>query len=96
MQFEWDDQKNEQNILKHDFDFEDAPEVFSGPILKVLDTRQDYGENRWVGIGFLGTQFVVIAFTRRAQIIRIISMRKATQHERHKFEESFQNQLGSN
>jgi uncharacterized DUF497 family protein len=43
--FEWDEQKNKENIRKHGLDFADAPEVFLGPLLTDLDTRKDYGEN---------------------------------------------------
>jgi hypothetical protein len=31
--FEWDDQKRELNLAKHDIDFESAIEVFYGSIL---------------------------------------------------------------
>jgi len=94
--FEWDEQKNDDNVLKHDLDFEDASEVFAGPLLTMSDTRQDYGEVRWIGIGFLEARIVVVVFTRREpDIIRVISMRKATHHEQQRFAEDFKNQLGS-
>lgn len=94
MRFEWDERKNDENIFKHDLDFEDAAEVFAGPVLKRLDTRQDYGEARWIGIGLLGVLVVVVVFTPRPpDMIRIISMRKATQYERQRFEAAFQDEL---
>jgi hypothetical protein len=55
----WD---NEANIRKHGFDFQDAWEVFQGPLLPRLDQREDYGEGRWQGIGLLGGQVVVVIF----------------------------------
>jgi uncharacterized DUF497 family protein len=92
--FEWDIQKNKLNINKHGLDFADAHEVFLGPMLTNLDTRQDYGEDRWIGIGYLRGRVVVIAFTEReGGIIRIFSMRKATNNERIRFEESVRDQL---
>ena len=46
--FEWDEAKNQINIRKHNLDFSDAPEIFTGPMLTILDTRFDYDENRWI------------------------------------------------
>lgn len=53
MQFEWDEQKRKTNIRKHGFDFRDAWKVFNSPMLVAPDDRQDYGEDRWIGIGML-------------------------------------------
>jgi len=35
--------------------------MFSLPMLTSIDSRQDYGEERWVGIGFLKGIIAVIA-----------------------------------
>ncbi len=88
MNFEWDEQKNQQNIRKHGFDFADAWKVFGGPLLPELDLRTDYGEDFWTVIGLLGDRVVVVTFTVPGnERIRIISVRKALRHERRKFEE---------
>ncbi len=95
--FEWDKEKNKENIRKHGFDFADAWEIFEAPMRTALDTREDYGENRFVGIGFLGNRIVVIVFAERGEdTIRIISLRKALKHERKKIEEAIRNGLGEN
>ncbi len=52
MNFEWDERKRELNIRKHGLDLADAPGMFALPMLNALDTRYDYGEDRWLGIGF--------------------------------------------
>ena len=95
MHFEWDEAKNELNIRKHGFDFADADRVFHGPFpfLIRIDCREDYGEDRWMGIGMLdGRVVVLIVFTEPAtNIIRIISMRKATNHERAAYEKAIKN-----
>jgi hypothetical protein len=92
--FEWDERKNAANIRKHEFDFGDAWEIFASPMLTALDTREDYGEERWIGIGFLRERIVVVVFTeRKDNTIRIISLRKALRHERIKFEEALRDQL---
>lgn len=96
MDFEWDEDKNQENIRKHGFDFGDAWEIFEAPLLEDLDTRTDYGEGRWTGIGLLGNRTVVVTFTQRGtDTIRIISLRKALKHERKKFEEAVNYKLGS-
>jgi len=92
MLFEWDKDKNRANIQKHKIDFADIPAIFSGPMVVELDEREDYGEERWIGIGFLRDIVVVVVFTERRQdTIRIISARKAGKHERKRYEQALTN-----
>ena len=90
MRFEWDEQKRKTNIRRHGFDFADAKQVFAGPMLVRLDIRQDYGEDRWIGIGLTHGRVVVVVYTEQnnGETIRIISLRKALKHERKRFEEA--------
>ncbi|CAN5480635.1 hypothetical protein BH18ACI3_BH18ACI3_18410 [soil metagenome] len=47
------------------------------------DTRFDYGEERWIGIGSLGNRIVAVVFTEPDdELVRIISLRKAFKRER--------------
>jgi uncharacterized protein len=95
MKFEWDKQKNQANIAKHNLDFADAPKVFSLPLRISLDERQDYGEDRWIGIGMLDGRVVVVVFTELdGQTIRIISLRKALSYERKRYEQYLRDELG--
>ena len=95
--FEWDEEKNKENIRRHGFDFADAWEIFEAPMRMALDLRENYGEDRWNGIGFLGNRIVVVIYTYRGEdTIRIISLRKALKHERKKFEDAIENRLGEN
>ena len=88
MQFEWDQAKNLENIRKHRIDFADVPEMFNGPMLAELDERADYGEERWIGIGFLRNGTAVVVWTERQDnVIRIISARKANRYECQRFEQ---------
>lgn len=96
MEFEWDPPKNEANIAKHGFDFADAALLFAGPMIVVVDTRRDYGEERWIGFGQLNGRVIHVAFTERgAGIVRVISMRKATSKEAILYERELQDRLGS-
>jgi len=91
MRFEWDEDKNRANIQKHKIDFADVPAVFNAPMLVELDEREDYGEERWIGMGFL-RDIVVVAFTEsRQDTIRIISARKVSNHERKRYEQALTN-----
>ena len=53
-----------------------ADEVFAGTTLTVEDDRQDYGEDRFITIGFLDATMVVLVWTPRDGAHRVISMRK--------------------
>lgn len=95
MKFEWDEEKNRENILKHGLDFASAWEIFDAPMFTALDTSEDYGEKRWIGIGFLKNFIIVVVYTERDEdVVRIISLRKALKHERTRFEEALRDELG--
>ena len=96
MRFEWDERKRRKNIRKHGFDFQDAWKIFKFPMLVALDERQNYGEDRWIGIGMLNTRTVVVIFTEhKGNTIRIISMMKAVTDERIRYEQLLRDQLGN-
>ena len=88
MQFEWDEVKNLENIRKHEINFADVSAMFKADMLIELDDRIDYGEDRWMGIGFLGLGIAVVVWTERQEnIIRIISARRANRHEQKRLEQ---------
>lgn len=92
MKFEWDNNKNEANIQRHGIDFQDAALIFKAPVLVKADTRKDYREERLVGLGLLFGAVVVIVFTNRGNITRIISIRRANKYERKIYQEKFAEQ----
>ena len=81
MQYEWDEAKRLSNIQKHGIDFLGIEKVFAGQTITILDDRIDYGEPRFVTVGLLQDRVVVIAHTETDEVIRIISIRKATKNE---------------
>jgi uncharacterized DUF497 family protein len=81
MSYEWDEQKRQINVKKHGVDFIDVPEIFDGDIVTLPDERFDYGETRFIVIGIMKSQVVVVVYTERGDNIRIISARKATKNE---------------
>jgi uncharacterized protein len=92
VQFEWDENKNQTNIRKHGIDFRDAIDVFNHPVLTWPDGREDYGEERWIALGWMKALMgVVIYVERRADTVRIVSARKATRQETKRYEQKVGN-----
>lgn len=94
MEFEWDENKNRTNIAKHGIDFEQVEVVFDDPFLLVFfDERQEYGEVREIAMGKmpLVTQgqsiIIIVVYTERNGITRLISARKANKKERRLYEQ---------
>lgn len=79
--FSWDEAKRRANLRKHGIDFVDAEQIFHGFTLTAEDTREAYGERRFLTLGLLEDQVVSVVHTERGNDIRIISIRKATKHE---------------
>jgi uncharacterized DUF497 family protein len=79
--FAWDEAKRRLNLRKHGIDFADAEKIFGGLTLTVEDDRESYGERRFLTLGLLEDQVVSVAHTERGDLIRLISIRKATKHE---------------
>ncbi len=96
MRLVWDEQKNQANLKKHQLNFADAHKVFEHPLLVNMDDRQEYGEDRWIGIGLLDMRVVVLVFTEPDEnTIRIISFRKAISDERKQYEQAYQDEFGT-
>ncbi len=93
MKFEWDTVKDNQNQEKHGISFSEAMEVFFDPLhLSILDKRYTYFEERWITIGQVkDCRIIVVAnlyFSEHGEeVIRIVSAREATVHERKQYEE---------
>ncbi len=81
MEFEWDEAKRNSNLRSHGIDFVGIEKVFGGETVTILDDRFDYGEERFVTFGLLHGRVVAIAHTEADEVIRIISVRKATKNE---------------
>jgi len=95
MRFLWDEAKRLTNLHTHGLDFLDVAEIFHGPVLEAADTRHDYGEDRLIGVGFLGGLVVVLVYTEpEEETVRVISLRKAFSHERERFEAYLKDRLG--
>lgn len=81
MRFEWDEAKREANLRKHGIDFIGIEVLFAGRTVTIEDDRFDYGEQRLVSFGILEGRVLAVVYTERPEVIRIISVRKATRGE---------------
>ncbi len=60
-------------------------------MLTAEDTREVYGEARWVSIGWLKSLVGVVVYTEQVgDLTRIISARKATKREVRQYEKSLE------
>jgi uncharacterized protein len=90
--YDWDEDKNQSNYVKHGISFQTAILIFDDPnVVSEVDRIVD-GEERWQSLGVIGNLMIVlVAHTWRLQdsdeIIRVISARKATPKERKRYEE---------
>ena len=93
MRFEWDPAKNRGNARKHGLGFETARGVFSDPLVVFVEDPEPH-EERWLAVGKVDDVVIVVAHEAFMagpdaddEIVRIISARKATAHERKAYEE---------
>ena len=76
-----DENKRLINIRKHGVYFLDVQRIFESDTVIIKDNRFDYGEQRWLALGLLKGQVVIMVYTENKSIIRIISIRKGTKYE---------------
>ena len=81
MQIEFDSTKRDATLADRGLDFARAGDVFAARHLTRPDTRQDYAEDRFVTTGWLDGRLVMLVWTPRGEVRRIISMRKANERE---------------
>ncbi len=80
MLFEWDESKRQANLAKHHIDFQDAKQIFDGPVFEKIESR--HGEERVFAIGLMENIEIVVVYVMRGKRRRIISARRAHRDER--------------
>jgi uncharacterized DUF497 family protein len=92
MKFEWDKNKEKINIQKHGVTFEQASYVFANKFaLNRFDDEHSEDEDRWVLLGkSLSEILLLVVHTFKnsdgAELVRIISARKATKREKQAYQ----------
>jgi uncharacterized DUF497 family protein len=83
LEFEWDEEKARTDLAKHGVSFLTAAAIFADEILERIDSREDYGEVRWIALGRADTDVFRVVYTWRGdRLIRVISAQKASRDER--------------
>ena len=81
MRIYFDPQKNERNLRDRGLSFEAAAQFEFESALVHIDDRQEYGEVRYVALGYLSGRLHVLCFTEIIDGIRVISFRRANDRE---------------
>ena len=86
MKLSWDENKRLRVLKERGLDMADVPEIFNGAHFTDLDNRIDYGEVRYVTTGFLNLRLCVMVWKPRDTMHHVISLRKANDREKARFE----------
>ena len=80
--YPFDVNKSERNRLIRGIDFASVVDFEWDTALVSQDLRQDYAEDRFQALGFIGEHLHMLVFTPRESLIHVISLRRANQRER--------------
>ena len=88
MRFTWDPRKARANLRAHGVSFHEATTIFAdGLSMTIPDPDHSWDEERWVTVGVsLSGRLLVVCHTEVDPLIRIITVREATPHERRQYE----------
>jgi uncharacterized protein len=87
--FGWDKANADGNFRRHNVTFEAATRVFEDPFyVDEIDDREDYGEERSNIIGMADGRLLVVTYTLRSGVTRIISARLAEPRESRRYHEA--------
>ena len=90
LDFEWDENKAAANLSKHGVSFDEARTVFDDPVyVDFYDPDHSYDEHRYIIIGQAQRGWLlIVSYTERENLVRLISAREVTRGEREAYEGS--------
>jgi uncharacterized protein len=77
----WNEAKRLATLEARCLDFALAAQIFGLKEYIIEDTRQDYGERRFVSVGYINNRLCIVIWTPRDGGRHVISMRKANDRE---------------
>jgi uncharacterized DUF497 family protein len=88
LRFEWDKLKADSNLKKHGVSFQEATSVFADILsITIPDPDHSSSEARFLDLGLSHrNRLLVVSYTERGEVIRIISARRASRSERNVYE----------
>jgi len=89
MKFEWNEKKATRNLAKHGVTVAEAVTAFYDPLyIDFFDPGHSADEHRYIRVGCSEQRRVlVVSYTERSGVTRLISARPATKRERQAYEE---------
>jgi uncharacterized protein len=87
--YEWDQEKATSNLEKHGVSFEEAATIFSDPLyVDFYDPDHSVEEHRYLIMGqSTAGRLLIVSYTDRDDVVRLISAREVTPSERKAYEE---------
>ncbi|MFN5818475.1 MAG: BrnT family toxin, partial [Pseudanabaena sp.] len=87
--YEWDENKATKNLAKHGVSFTEAKTIFDDPMyVDFYDLDHSEDEERYLIVGESNRgRLLIVSYTERRELIRIISAREVTKSEREAYEE---------
>ena len=87
MNFSWDERKAASNLKKHGVSFAEAATVFADPLALAIDDLLEPERTLLLGMSNRQRLLLVVHAEIDDSTLRIISARRATSHERRRYEE---------
>ena len=89
MDYDWDEAKEASNLDKHGVSFEEALTVFRDPLyIDFYDPDHSVDEHRYLIMGqSTAGRLLIVSYTERDEVVRLISAREVTSSERKAYEE---------
>ena len=88
--FQWDEGNISKNLVKHQVeDWESEQVFFNEPVLVLDDPKHSFVEKRWAAFGRTDVgRLLVVIFTKRGNLLRVISARDMNRKEMKFYEEN--------
>ncbi|QQR79821.1 MAG: BrnT family toxin [Deltaproteobacteria bacterium] len=84
-QFDWDPEKNLENIKKHGISFESSIDIWRNNTIEIEGVAYFKGEERKGCVGLIDGKVYLAIWTFREGKIRIISVRRARKNEEKRY-----------
>ena len=88
--FEWDQGNIDKNLIKHNVENWECEQVFfNDPLVVIDDLKHSVAEKRFTAFGRTDVgRLLIVIFTIRSKLIRVISAREMSRRERNFYEEN--------
>ncbi len=87
--FQWDQGNIDKNLINHNVENWASEQIFfNKPLLVLDDPKHSIPEKRWAAFGKTDAdRFLIVIFTKRGDLIRVISARDMNKKERKFYDE---------